>query len=557
MFTFVHTYAQDVFPALVKSGLWRRGDGLKLMHKPGFEPPHDFNTAAAVGSPLEKLLHELRCPFYIDRLQGGLGYTNVYPYSKALLSHYSELLGDDFWGFQMHEWASNFRSDETRIRELCEREGVSTGDPTALSRLWGRVLAGELPLFLEAYPAEEWQKRVLSDGLSSFLTEADRLYTRRVFETGGLLFPADSYYMALRTELSAGAKRLMPEAGWQIPNLRAQIAFTRGQAKSAGVPWGIYYECWQNTNGFGFTVPYSLRSGQDEWQEDLLHKGNGSGLDFEKREHGGSSLSLLSRAWRYAYFSGASAVAEEYGVCNTFRDLNDGSLSPYGEAKKEFLRFTEAFPDLGKPFVPAAVVLPAKMEMLDINFSESYLGHPISDPGFPLSAEAYREFLETIEIIFGTTGKLGNMGHVLKSGGLPGVCDIVYEDSPNLSGYDYLIDLTFDTAFSRGRNNVVTHGEVKSILQQLLPFTVDGGLFAAYNRSSNGWYALVMNNDGVFHDGFMPDVLLPEAAVCSELRLSPSVSDVRKAAGGGKLERDGGRYYLTLPAGEWALLTVA
>ena len=376
MITFIHTYAENVFPALVNSGLWRGGDGLKLMHKPGFRPPYDFNSVAAPDGKLETLLRDLKCPFYIDRLQGGLGRTDIYPYDRSLARYYEELLGERFLGFQMHEWASNLRSDEKRIRELMEKEGAAAGDAAAWERMWDRVEAGTLPLFLEAYTAAEWRKRPLFTGISSFLEETRLLYEKRAKNTPGSLIPADSYFMAHRTELENGAKLLLPEAGWQIPNLRAQLAFTRGMAKAANVPWGIYYECWQNTEGYGFTIPYALREEQDEWREDLLHKANGAALPFEKREHGGSSLSLLARAWRLAYFSGAKYLGEEYGVCNTFRDLKEAALSPYGETKREFLRFTEAFPEPGKPFVPIAVVLPKAMEMLDISFGDRWLESP-------------------------------------------------------------------------------------------------------------------------------------------------------------------------------------
>ena len=136
MFTFIHTYAPGVFPALEKSGLWRQGDGLKLMHKPGFLPPDAFNTALAPGSPLAELLRELRCPFYVDRLQGGVGYTNRYPYDEGLIGGLRDLLGDGFWGFQMHEWASNLNSDVERIRRLFTEQGAAPEDPAAWERLW-------------------------------------------------------------------------------------------------------------------------------------------------------------------------------------------------------------------------------------------------------------------------------------------------------------------------------------------------------------------------------------------------------------------------------------
>ena len=557
MFTFIHTYAPGVFPALEKSGLWRQGDGLKLMHKPGFLPPHDFNTALAPGSPLSALLRELKCPFYVDRLQGGVGYTNRYPYDEGLIGGLRDLLGDGFWGFQMHEWASNLNSDIERIRRLFTEQGAAPEDPAAWERLWDRIEAGSLPLFLETYPPSEWRRLKLPENLAAFLRSAQALYRRRAFETDGLLLPADSYFMAPGTEIELGAKRLTPEAGWQIPNLRVQLAFTRGMAKAAGIPWGIYYECWQNTEGVGFTIPYALRSGQDEWREDLLVKGCGAGLPFAKREHGGSSLSLMARAWRLAYFSGAGSIAEEYGVCNTFRDLDTAELSPYGEEKRAFLRFAEAFPDIGVPFTPVAVVLPSNMPMLDVTFGDRYLGHSLSDPAAPLRPDGMRRFYAAMGAVFGKTGKYGNMGHVIKNGGLPGVCDVIYEDSPTISSYEMLIDPTGDDSFPRRHKNAVTPEEADRRLNRLLPCRVGGGLFAAYNKTARGWYVLVMNSDGVQHNVFSPDVLLPEAAVRTELTLRTPGSTVSKAAGNGTISAVGGRYALTLSAGEWLLLRLA
>ena len=570
MLTFFHTYTERAFPALVKSGLWREGDGLKLMHKPAFQPPHDFNTALSPGAPLEKLLKELRCPFYVDRLQGGIGFTRRYPYDDAVTAHLRDLLGDRFFGFQMHEWASNLRSDEKRIRELCERENVNENDPAGWTGLWDRVQAKESDLFLEAYPPEEWRELTLSKDVSSFLQSAETLYACRARETASafrtplssstphsLLFPADSYFMAPRTELANGARRLLPEAGWQIPDLRVQLAFTRGMANAAGVPWGLYYECWQNTEKAGFTIPFSLREGQDEWQEDMLHKANGAALPFDQREHGGSSLSLAARAWRFAYFSGASYLGEEYGVCNTFRSLEDAGLSPYGEMKRDFLRFTEAFPDMGKPFVPVAVVLPKEMAMLDISPGDRWLEYPHTDPGCPLTEQQFRAFRAGMEAIFGRTGSYGNMGHVLKSGGLPAVCDLIYEDMPEaLDRYELLIDLTGRDALARRYRNAVSVEEADRALDALLPCRIGGGLTAAYNRAGDGWFVLVMNNDGVQHDGFLPDVQLPEAAVTAPLTTQLPGMTVKKAAGDGALHTDGDVHTLSLQAGEWLLLTV-
>ena len=554
MLTFIHTYTEDSFPGLAARGLWRDGDGLKLMHKPGFVPPNDFNTAAAPGSKLESLLRSLRCPFYIDRLQGGLGYDRRYPYDRKIVEHYRSLLGESFLGFQIHEWASNFRSDQQRIAELFRKLGEDPDDPAAWARTWEKIVSGEESLFLEAYAPEEWRERRLSRGLAGFLRDAAELYRLRAEETGGLMFPADSYFMAPRTELAAGARLLLPEAGWQIPNLRVQIALTRGMADAAGVPWGIYYECWQNTKDAGFTIPFSLTEGQDEWLEDLLHKGNGSSLPPGRRERGGSSLSLMERAWRLAYFSGARYLAEEYGVCNTFRDLKTFELSPYGDAKRGFLRFTEEFPDIGTPFVPAAAVLPKEMTMLDVTLGERYLEHPFTDPACPLPPDGMRRFLKEMTALYGEAGRFGNMGHVIKNGGLPGVCDIVYEDMPEaLARYEFLVDLTGKNTLEK-KYRVAGAKEADGLLDGLLPCRVGGGLFTAYNRLPDGWFVMIMNNDGVYHDNFEPDVLLPEASVRAPVVLRDPAAGVKKAAGSGELRFDGSEPFVALGAGEWLML---
>ncbi len=554
---FIHTYTGRSFPALIKNGLWRDGDGLKLMHKPGFQPPDDFNTACAPGSQLYRLLRELRCAFYVDRLQGGLGFTRNYPYDDKLIELYKSLLSDGFLGFQMHEWASNFRSDQLRIEALCRDLNVDRYDLPVWRNLWDKIKNGKQPLFLEAYSPGEWANLKYSDSLSGFFNDCDRLYSLRNLQTGGLLFPADSYYMAPAMEIAYGAKLFLPEAGWQIPNLRVQIAYTRGMASAAGITWGIYWECWQNTNNAGFTIPYSLRGGQDEWLEDLLHKANGSDLPFEKREQGGCSLSLMERAWRYAYFCGASLIAEEYGVCNTFRDLTSAELSPYGRTKKDFLHFTGDFPDIGSPFRPFAVVLPKKLPMIDIRLNENWFDRPGNEDDKILTKEWSIPINESLNRIFGEHGKHGNYGHVLKCGGFPDIFDVIHADTPTAEKYDYLIDLTGDPDFSKNRANCVSVSDIDSILDIILPIRISGGIHTAYNRSRNGWLVLCMNNDGVFHDDFQPDVFLPEATVHTGIKQKETNPAIRKIDGSGTLYADGNEYSVTLHAGEWLLLAVS
>ena len=147
------------------------------------------------------------------------------------------------------------------------------------------------------------------------------------------------------------------------------------------------------------------------------------------------------------------------------------------------------------------------------------------------------------------------MGHVLKCGGLPGVCDIVYDDTPTLNKYDALIDLTFNAAFAKAHRNIVSPEKASELLDELLPCRFGDGLFAAYNRTPGGWNVLLMNNDGIEHDHFTPDVKLKEAAVRTAFTVKPGLT-VRKAAGNGELQKDGTAHTLALDAGDWALLTL-
>ena len=555
MLTFIHTYTALSFPALVKSGLYREGDGIKLMHKPGFTPPNDFNSALKDGSPLFSLLKEKRPAFYVDRLQGGVGNTNKYNSDKKLLSQLRNTPGGSFFGFQMHEWASNLKSDMSRISAAAEENGVDVKNKSAFSAFMKSIAERRTDVFLEAYTPEEWEHRPISDSLSEFLSAADSLYKLRCAETEGLVFPADSYFMSPKTEIKYGARLLLPECGWQIPNMRVQAAYTRGMAKSAGIPWGIYWECWQNDESTGFTIPFSLREGQDEWLEDMLHKANGHELPFEKREYGGSSLSLMKRAWRYAYFSGARFFAEEYGVCNTFRSLDPAELGPYGEEKREFLRFAEKYPDTGAPYVPFALVLPEKLPMLDINFPEEWFGFR-PDENAPYTGETTKRINEAVEIIFGKKGKHGNQGHVLKSAGMPDVFDIIHENSETLSSYEYLIDLTNGPSFRAKHKNVVSIKEADELLNELLPVRINGGLHTAYSKTPGGWLVLCMNNDGVLHSAFSPDVLLSEADVKTKIETNKKTPYIEKLDGEGELKAEGNGLYVSLGAGQWMLLMI-
>ncbi len=551
MICFIHTFTQDTIDILLSSGLFRKGHGLKIMHKPDYLPPYDFNSVAKEGGVLHGTLERLSCPFYIDRFQGGLGYTKTYPYDSELLKKYKDSKVFSFMGFQLHEWASNYRSDIKRITELCERKGIPPEEVHNHKKFWKNIKNGTYELFSEVYSPDEWAEIPLALTREAFTKACEALYKRRLRDTDGLIFPTDSYFMAFRTEIENGAKLLLPEVGWQIPNMRLQISFARGMAKSANIPWGIYYECWYCNREGKFSIPFSLKDAGDEWVENLLYEGYGNELPFEKREHGGSSLSLMERAWVYAYFSGAEIIGEEYGICNTFRSCKSTELSPYGDVKKRFIDFTEEYTPEGELYTPFAVILPKEMTMPDNRLLEDYLEFP-PDEAFP--REYMRSFRSSIESIFGQSGKYGNMGHTLRNGGLPDMCDVIYEDmTDDIENYEYLIDLTAENELKSTYRNTVSVEEAKKIINRLLPVEICDRLHYTFRKTKDGFHILIMNNDGILHENFNPDKILTEATVTAHLTDSKAV---HKLYGDGILNSDSKGFSVTLKGGEWIILSV-
>ncbi len=557
MLTFMHTYTPESWEGLVRRGLWRDGDGLKVMHAVSMPPEADFNRIAAPGAPLSRRLEALRCPFYIDRLQGGVALPRWFRFDEAVTARLHALLGENFWGWQFHEWSSNYRSDVGRLDALFRRRGAPGLTPQAERQIWQDVVDGREKILLEALTPEEWMGQRLPPDRASFLDDVRRHYARRAAMVDGCLIPADSYHMAPRIEIAGGAKLLLPEVGWQIPNLRIQLAYTRGMARAHGLRWGIYYECWCYNHAAGaLTIPYSLREGQDEWYEDQRTLGAGADRTPEEREQGGTSRSLQARIWRYAAFAGASVIGEEYGVSNTFRDLRDFELSPYGETKRDFLRFDTRFPALGEPFTPIAVVLPKDLPILHVDLPAGYLAYPASDVSDGLDAAVWQNVRTVLPQIFGVKGSLGNSAHVLTPGGLPDCFDILHEDDEAALGkYDAFIDLTGGTRFSR-THRTITPEEADGMLRALLPARIDG-IHTAFNRIPGGWLVFAANHDGVECDNFRGDVFLPEAARTAEIRLRDPSAPVSLLDGAGSLRRDGACWQLTLGAGDWALLRIS
>lgn len=539
MFIYLHCYMPETWDAQIKAGLIRPGDGIRFSQSIDIEERLKFNNLARVGGELYNYVREHRCPFYIDRLQGGC-FIEEYPYDMELVDEYRAMLGDKFWGFQMHEWGSNISSDFKKI--------TSNNCPEWTAEKITETIRRAFPYkhtFLEAMNAEEYASLGgVPKSYEEYLSVMQNLFAKRQAYVGGDLLPCDSFYQAQKLEIEAGAKRLMPEIGAQTRNTRIQIAYTRGMARAVGIPFGSYYEPW---GGSPFSACCYQRDGKNEW--------NISAEDFPFHttgDNGGSSRSMQWRMHLYTYMAGGSFMAEEWGMCNTFYDWKNFELTPYGQVKKDFLDFVDRYPDIGEPVIPVAVVLPKDMPVLDMALSsDTYLGYPVEGHFAKTLSDAVnalnRIFVDSAPMLGSETANLRNCL-------TPDAVDIIHEDSPTVSEYPILIDCTGNPEFAAShKNSIKPLCAVRMLINDLLPIRLDGGasMQITKNRTTGEQYVLLMNNSGVNRSVDQGEILMPEGEISVSLTVSNGKSLCPLEGNGSMVKKGVNTYKVTLPSGGW------
>ncbi|MBR5519256.1 MAG: hypothetical protein IKU55_00920 [Clostridia bacterium] len=535
MFTFLHAYHPDLWQAQVDQGLVNDGDGIRFCQSKLIADEMKFNRLAAKGGALYNLLSERKCPFYVDRLQGGC-YIDDYVYDAQLLEVYRELLGENFWGFQMHEWLSNYRSDLAKI-----------GDLPAGS--WNKaeiesVIYEKFPfpcLFLECMTAEEMAEAGKPETLAEFYRNMTAIYKKRMAEVGDLI-PCDSAFLAYPFELAVGTKRIAPEVGAQTADARVQVCYARGMAKAYGRSFGVYYEPW---GGSPFSACCYQTEGKNEW-------GIGESADFPFETagpNGGSSRSLQMRIFLYAYFSNAEFLSEEWGLCNVFTEWETCTLSTYGEAKRDFQRFVQKYPDVGEKLTPIAAVLPKDLMVLEEIYSpNTFCGYAVESSVLPVAKDGVRRLFADSAPMTGTEQR------TLINSKIPDALDLVNGGISDLSSYAALVDLTGDPAFAAEHPNCIGIDAVESQLKELLPCFVRGNVHWMVNhRIGGGYYLTIFNHSGVVRSVADGEYTLPEAdesvAVTFRNFATPTLCE-----GDVAITTDGKTYRFTVPAGSWCLL---
>ncbi|MBQ7921714.1 MAG: hypothetical protein IJ325_03935 [Clostridia bacterium] len=500
MFRFIHGYIKEQFTGLLKHGMFDETSGLKL-HQIRHTPDElRFNVLARKDGELYSLVHENRRLFYVDRLQGGWWFLR-YPYDRALIETYREMLGENFLGFQMHEWASNMANDWRRIASSQPKgNGKYTLDEIEANTRFADH-NGNLNIFLESASAEEYAAMTCPSTQAEELAQYDWLYHDRMAKTGNLLLPCDSFYLYPRKEIAAGTKAFMPEVGAQIFHERMQIALTRGMARAYGCRWGVYYEPW---GGDYVSCSYYKRDLVNEWGLRVHESAHWKGCTFTPDS--GSSRELQKRICFHALFSGADFLSEEHGNANTFYDWHDYELSPYGKVKKDFLDFAADHRELGDVFVPAVIVIPKEFEIFDLLYMDSgteYLQRPVD----PALAALFGTMRKVLIEIFGTGKALhGNEGHCICNSRFGDIFDIVYDDVPvsAFERYDLVLDLSGRMGQLSGKTvldgrNEAGFREMEQRLACHMPggLQISGAVSWTLDRYQNGYILAIFNNEGI------------------------------------------------------------
>lgn len=539
----------ETWDGLVKRGFINEDSGIRFIQGIRLKDEEKFNKLGAKDGVLYNMVKENNMPFYIDRLQGG-SFIQDYPYDMNLVKDYCDEIGENFWGFQMHEWTTNIYSDINRIRRTnCPHiEGTLKWREEDIVNYILKAHPYKY-VCLEAMNAKEYADAGDIQNAEEFIAVFIELYKKRQKYTGGYLLPCDAGCQPHPIELKNGTKRIMVEIGAQTADTRFQIAYARGMAKAYRVHFGAYYEPWKSgvvDGKWSFSACNYHKQGLNEWRI------SGDGPYNTQGENGGSSRSMQRRMHLYSFMAGASFMSEEWGMCNTFYDWNDFEISPYGQVKIDFINFTQKYKDIGKTYTPIAVVLPKELEFVERIRSVDYhccCGFDASERLANLAKQIRpalcRLFTENEEMV-------GTEKDSLVNNDMPDVFDVVHEDRFDSDSYEYLIDLTGNSEFAKKYSSkICDENNVKTLLNEIMPCKVEGGLHHLVNKSDNGhYYLMIFNHNGVVRTAENGETTLKEAdkTVTVECKDNRTLTMLE---GDSEIKCENGISYVSVPAGGW------
>ena len=581
---FFHVYNEDCFKGLEKNGLINKDTGFKIQHVFSMPEHLKFNEFAAKGSKLHRMIKEGGIPFYVDRIAGGVTWHN-YAFDKELIREYRELLGDWFLGFQLHESASNRRFSEwpAFIKKMGGKGPYDLEEmKKRLSSNHAIMPDGTVLPSVSQDSLEYYANKTYADTYQEFVEEIREMYSRRMQETDDSIIPCDSYFMATKLQNEMGMRTFMPEVGCQIPLMRLAVAIARGAARGSKKTWGVYYECWREIAGGGYSMPCFNTDSSNEWYlTQKLHPD-----DFTSHgKNGGSSRLLQNRIYYHALMSGADYFSEEWGLNCSYSNLQDFSLSEYGEVKKSFIKTAETLRGI-RAITPFAIVLPTSYRFVELPFvfDPSDANPPNIYDNWDIGAHRCRYLCgslsaaeqsyfghveDVLKLIYGKKEAcIGNESHVLTNSRFGDVFDVIYADASAdvLGQYDYLIDASPDGAFTKanGSCNILESGslgklerELQKKIEEAMPCCAEELHWLVSTDETGRRFLSVFNNEGNERSLVEGDILHAEAdrrvKVTFKEAAAPSV--LRDAFGNTKLEKaDDHTYFVTVTAAGFAII---
>ena len=543
MLKFFHGYHPDVWDSLVRSGMMTDYDGVRIPQDITIKEYKQFNNVAKIGGHLHNFMLENRCPFYIDRLQGGT-FINHYPYDTQLLGGYIDLVGDEnYYGMQMHEWVSNYFSDLRKIGDLPDDEWTAENIARKVNEKYKTQY-----LFLESMDEYEMESFGRPESSFEIYNVLEKLYAKRASQHSRIL-PVDSAGLAFALEIDYGAKRFMAEIGAQTPHTRLQVAYGRAMAKAHGCEFGTYYETW---GGEPFTTCNYQKWGKNEWDTE-----SPEAFPFQAAgANGGSSRSLQKRLYVYSYMNNVDFMSEEWSVANIFNDWDDFELSPYGKINVWFADFRKKYADVGEKITPIAAVLNSSHKILDRLESTNGFGERAVGGDKEVKMVKIKTALK--QIFANTTEMLGSeVWKALDNSDVPDAVDLLnFTSNGALDNYKYLVDVTETSELSDSPwgKKICDASDIETILRKELPCYVDGGLLWMVNeRRGGGYYLTVFNNSGVSRTVADGESVDPKAEKTVTLTFkgerNPEICE-----GDGRLSLNDGLFKLTVAPGGWTLI---
>ena len=521
---FIHNYFPKYTKKLIEVGIAAKGDGFKISQCYSTPDEYCFNNIGKIGGELHEIVKDYASCFYIDRLQGGVFYSE-YDYDAELLKEYSNLC--DFLGFQLHELGTTRMLDWCRVERQLNALGLERTEENVIEAV-REVSANKKVLhFSQGRPIEYSLRetpKTLSDAFADVLSVIERAKQR----TGGKVFNCDAGTSLAAMDGNAGLGLSFIEVGCQTLYSRMQYAIRRGASRAYGGKWGAYLEPWSHMAN-GTTCYCFMKDGSNEW----FVGGDGFAY-YHDGERGGSSMSYARRMMYYSLFAGADYFSEEWGQSNTFYDFESFELSPYGKIKKEFCEFSRRFKNI-KPYSPIALIIPREYGV----FNTHCRAFPYEKCVDDTVGKRWREIpREIVKLMYDGTkygeddvydgSSLGSEDRYFTVGRYGSIFDIIFDDSyehPE-NHYELLVDYTGKMSSKDSKiinfedeTEVVAH--LDNFISEKLPVTISSSAPIDYNFFENDGrkYVSIFNHSGVSKDLDRGEYVNPQATVSIDLQV--------------------------------------